>query len=85
MRTPDRISRIAGGRRADVLVALGLSAFLLTYLIVQGLLHGANNLLETGCGVGVFGCVIMRRSHPQLAAVVAGGSSTRPYPMQRLV
>jgi len=56
-----------------VLVALGLSAFLLTYLIVQGLLHGANNLLETGCGVGVFGSVIMRRSHPQLAAVVAGG------------
>jgi len=73
MRTPDRISRIAGGRRADVLVALGLSAFLLTYLIVQGLLHGANNLLETGCGVAVFGCVIMRRSRPQLAAVVAGG------------
>jgi signal transduction histidine kinase len=73
MRTPDRISRIAGGRRADVLVAAGFSAFLLTYLIVQGLLHGANNLLETACGVGVFGCVIMRRGHPQLAAVVAGG------------
>jgi signal transduction histidine kinase len=73
MRTPDRISRIAGGRRADVLVALGLSAFLLTYLNVQGLLHGANNLLETGCSVGVFGCVIMRRSHPELAAVLAGG------------
>jgi signal transduction histidine kinase len=73
MCTPDRIPRIAGGWRPDVLVALGLSAFLLTYLIVQGLLHGANNLLETGCGVGVFCCVIMRRSHPQLAAVVAGG------------
>jgi signal transduction histidine kinase len=72
MRTPDRISRIAGGRSADLLVALALTAFLLTYLIVQGLLHGANNLLETGCGVGVFCCVIMRRSHPRLAAVVAG-------------
>ena len=73
MRAPDRISRIAGGRRADVLVALGLTAFLLIYLIAQGMLHGANNLLETGCGLGVFGCVILRRSHPRLAAVVAGG------------
>ncbi len=53
--------------------ALGLSAFLLIYLIARGMLHGANNLLETGCGIGVFGCVIMRRSHPQRAAVVAGG------------
>jgi signal transduction histidine kinase len=73
MRPGDRISRIAAGRRADVLLALGLSAFLLIYLIARGLLHGANNLLETSCGVGVFGSVIMRRSHPQLAAVVAGG------------
>jgi signal transduction histidine kinase len=76
MRAPDRISRIAGGRRADVLVALGLTAFLLIYLIARGMLHGANNLLETGCGLGVFGCVIVRRSHPQVAAVVAGGCLT---------
>jgi signal transduction histidine kinase len=73
MRAPDRISRIAAGRRADVLVAVGLCVFLLTYLIARGMLHGANNLLETGCGVAVFGCVIIRRSHPQLAAAVAGG------------
>jgi signal transduction histidine kinase len=73
MRAPDRISRIAGGKRADVLVALGLSAFLLTYLIARGMLHGANNLLETGCGLGVIGCVMVRRSHPQLAAAAAGG------------
>jgi signal transduction histidine kinase len=74
MRAPaDRISRIQAGRRADVLVALGLCAFLLIYLIVRGMLQGANNLLETGCGVGVFGCVMMRRSHPRPAAVVAGG------------
>jgi signal transduction histidine kinase len=73
MRPGDRISRIAAGRRADVLLALGLSAFLLIYLIARGLLHGANNLLETSCGVGVFGSVIMRRSHPELAAVLAGG------------
>src|ERR1700735_1242717 len=73
MRRRDRLARIAGGRRADLVAALGLSAFLLIYLIVQGMLHGANNLLETGCGIGVFGCVIMRRNHPQRAAVVAGG------------
>jgi hypothetical protein len=41
MRARDRISRIAGGWRGDALVALGLSAFLLVFLAVQGLLHGA--------------------------------------------
>jgi signal transduction histidine kinase len=71
MRARDRISRIAGGWRGDALVALGLSAFLLVFLAVQGLLHGANNLLEAGCAAGVFGCVIVRRAHPQLAAVAA--------------
>jgi signal transduction histidine kinase len=73
MRAPDRISPIAAVRRADVLAALGLSAFLLIYLVVRGMLHGANNLLETGCGVAVFGCLIVRRSHPQWAAAAAGG------------
>jgi signal transduction histidine kinase len=74
MRTPaDRGSRIAARLRADLLTALGLSAFLLIYLIVRGLLHGPNNLLETACGVAVFGCVTMRRGHPQRAAGVAGG------------
>jgi signal transduction histidine kinase len=73
MRVPDRISRLARGWRGDVLVALGLSAFLLIYLVVLGMLHGANNLLETGCAAGVFGSVILRRSHALLAAVVAGG------------
>jgi signal transduction histidine kinase len=71
MRARDRISRIAGGWRGDALVALGLSAFLLVFLAVQGLLHGAHNLLEAGCAAGVFGCVIVRRAHPQLAAVAA--------------
>jgi signal transduction histidine kinase len=63
--------RITGGWRGDALVALGLTAFLLVFLAVQGLLNGANNLLEAGCGVGVFGCVIVRRAHPQLTAVAA--------------
>jgi signal transduction histidine kinase len=71
MRARDRISRIAGGWRGDALVALGLSAFLLVFLAVQGLLHGANNLLEAGCAIGVFGCIIVRRAHPQLAAAAA--------------
>ena len=74
MRTPaDRISRTAAGWRADVLAALGLSAFLLIYLLARGMLHGANNLLETACSLVVFGCVIIRRSHPQWAAAVTGG------------
>jgi signal transduction histidine kinase len=76
MRAPDRIAGFAGARQADLFVALGLSAFLLIYLTARGMLHGANNLLETGYGLGVFGCVIVRRSHPQVAAVVAGGCLT---------
>ena len=56
-----------------MLVALGLTAFLLIYLLVQGMLHGANNLFETGCAAGVSGCVIVRRGRPQLASVMAGG------------
>jgi signal transduction histidine kinase len=71
MRARDRVLRITGGWRGDALVALALTAFLLVFLAVQGLLHGANNLLETGCAAGVFGCVIVRRAHPQLAAVGA--------------
>jgi signal transduction histidine kinase len=71
MRAPDRISRIAGGWRGDAIVAVGLIASLLLILAAQGTLRGANNLLETGCGVAVFCCVIVRRAHPQMAAVAA--------------
>jgi signal transduction histidine kinase len=67
----DRVQAITGGWRGDALVALGLTAFLLVFLAVQGLLDGANNLLEAGCAVGAFSCVIVRRAHPQLAAVAA--------------
>jgi len=72
MRAPDRILRIAGGWRGDAVVAVGLVAVSLVVLAAQGLLHGANNLLETGCGIGACGCIIVRRAHPQLAAVAAG-------------
>ena len=64
MRARDRVQATTGGWRGDALVALGLTAFLLVFLALQGLLHGANNLLEAGCAVGAFSCVIVRRAHP---------------------
>jgi len=71
MPVPERLARIAGGGRADLLAALGLSAFLLIALAADGLLHGAGNLLEAATGVGVFCCLIPRRAYPRLAAVAA--------------
>jgi len=71
MRLLERLSRIAGGGRGDLLLALGFSVFLLIGLAVGGLLHGAANVLEAACGVGAFCCLIPRRAHPQLAAVAA--------------
>ncbi len=72
MRARDRVSRIVGGWRGDVLVALALSAFLLIFLAVEGRLQGGNNLLEAGCGVGVVGSVTARRARPRLTAAAAG-------------
>jgi signal transduction histidine kinase len=71
MPVPERLTRIAGDGRADLLAALGLSSFLLIALTVDGLLHGAGNVLETATGVGVFCCLIPRRRYPRLAAVAA--------------
>jgi signal transduction histidine kinase len=71
MRAPDRLRSIADYGRGDLLIALGLSAFLLVSLAVAGLLHGRGTLFEAGTGVGVFCCLIPRRAHPQLAADVA--------------
>ena len=67
----DRIMRVAGGWRGDAIVALGLIAFLLLTLAAQGTLRGANNLLEASCGVAAFCCVIVRRAHPEIAAIAA--------------
>jgi signal transduction histidine kinase len=72
MRVPDGFARVARDWRGDALAALGLIAFQLIFLAAQGLLHGANNLLETGCVILGFSCLILRRAHPQLAAVAAG-------------
>jgi hypothetical protein len=71
MRAPERVARIAGYGRGDLLIALGLSAFLVISLAAAGLLHGRGNLFEAGTGVGVFCCIIARRAHPQLAADAA--------------
>ena len=71
MRAPERVTRIANYGQGDLLVALGLSAFLVISLAATGQLHGRGNLLEAGTGVGVFCCLIARRAHPQLAADAA--------------
>jgi signal transduction histidine kinase len=71
MRAPERVSRIAGYGRGDLLIALGLSACLVIPLSAAGLLHGRGGLFETATAVGVFCCLIARRAHPQLAADAA--------------
>jgi hypothetical protein len=71
MRVPERVTRIADYGRGDLLIALGLSAFLVISLAAAGLLHGRGNLFEAGTAVGVFCCLIARRAHPQLAADAA--------------
>jgi signal transduction histidine kinase len=71
MRAPERIWRIAGDGRGDLLIALGLSAFLLIPMAVAGLLHGRGSLFEAGTQIGIFCCLIPRRAHPQLAAIAA--------------
>jgi hypothetical protein len=71
MPAPDRLRSIADYGRGDLLIALGLSAFLLISLATAGVLHGRGNLLEAGAGVGVFCCLIPRRAFPQLAADAA--------------
>ena len=71
MRALDRFARVAGGTWADLLVALGLSSFLVIALAADGLLHGAGNLLEAVTAIGVFCCLIPRSARPRLAAVAA--------------
>jgi signal transduction histidine kinase len=71
MRAPERVTRVIGYGRGDLLIALGLSAFLLIPMAAAGLLHGSGSLFEAGTGVGVYWCLIPRRAHPQLAAIAA--------------
>jgi signal transduction histidine kinase len=71
MRAPERLTRIADYGRGDLLLALGLSAFLMISLAAAQLLHSRGTLFEAGTGVGIFCCLITRRSHPQLSADAA--------------
>jgi hypothetical protein len=66
-----RLTRIAGYGGGDLLLALGLSAFLVISLAASGALHGRGNLFEVGAAVGLFCCLIPRRAQPQLAADAA--------------
>jgi signal transduction histidine kinase len=71
MRAPKGISRIADDGSGDLLLAILLSAFLVISLAAEDLLHGADNLLQAACAVGVFCCLIPRRADPQLSALAA--------------
>jgi signal transduction histidine kinase len=71
MRAPERVTRVVGYGRGDLLIALGLSACLLIPMAAAGVLHGRGSLFEAGTGVGVYCCLIPRRAHPQLAAIAA--------------
>ncbi len=65
-----RLTRIAGYGGGDLLLALGLSAFLVISLAASGALHGRGNLFEVGAAVGLF----LRTQcglQPQLAADAA--------------
>ena len=71
MRAPERVTRVAGDGRGDLLIALGLSACLLIPMAAAGLLHGWGSLFEAGTEVGIYCCLIPRRAHPQLAVIAA--------------
>jgi signal transduction histidine kinase len=73
MRARDRLARQLGSWRADAVLAAGMALGTVLYVAAQGLLHGANNVLETGCGIAIIACIVPRRSHPRLAALAAGG------------
>jgi hypothetical protein len=66
-----RVTRSAGYGGGDLLLALGLSAFLVISLAAAGLLRGRGTQFELGAAVGVCCCLIPRRSQPQLAADAA--------------
>ena len=71
MRAPERVTRVAGNGRGDLLIALGLSACLLIPMAAAGLLHDRGTLFEAGTEVGIYCCLIPRRAHPQLAVIAA--------------
>jgi hypothetical protein len=68
---PEGPSRSTGRSSGDLVLAIGLSAILVTSLAAEHLLRGADNLLETACAIGAFCCLIPRRADPQLSAIAA--------------
>jgi signal transduction histidine kinase len=73
MRARDRAARLLGSWHADAILAAGMALGTVLYVAAQGLLHGANNVFETSCGVGIIACIVARRGHPRLAALAAAG------------
>jgi signal transduction histidine kinase len=73
MRARERLARLLGSWPADALLAAGLALGTVFYVAAQGLLHGANNVFETGCGLAVIASIVLRRRHPRLAALAAAG------------
>ena len=71
MSDPERPSGNTGGVGSDLILAIALSAILVISLASEGLLRGADNLLETACAIGAFCCLIPRRADPQLSAIAA--------------
>ncbi len=71
MRARDRVARLLGSWYADAVLAAGLALGMVLYVAAQGLLHGANNVFETCCGVGIIASIAARRRHPRLAALAA--------------
>jgi hypothetical protein len=68
---PEGRSRISRRLSNDLILAVALSVILVISLAAEGLLHGADNLLETACAIGAFCCIIPRRADPQLSAIAA--------------
>jgi signal transduction histidine kinase len=87
MRAPERFARIAGDWRGDLLLAVALSVVTIAGAAAAGLLHGTVNLLVVACGLVLFGSIVPRRAHPQLAAVAtaAAAAVTGLWPTNQLL
>jgi signal transduction histidine kinase len=72
MHPHERSAQITSSWRIDALIAAGLIAALVAYAAARGILHGWNNLVETGLGLGVIASLPARRKYPMIAAGTAG-------------
>ncbi len=74
MQARDRLIRFAGSWHSDAALAAGLWLLLVALVAAAGELHGPNNLLETGCGLGVCASIVARRRFPKQAALAASAA-----------